>query len=227
MRAGMSAAARVRAGMSAAARARAAVLAGTAVLAASAAATAPAAATAKTWTVRPGGEIAAMSGKIILTDTPTGAMVSCGSSRMSGSLKPGSGLPGSGIGSFTTAVYSQCNGGPFGATVTARGLPWRLNLTSYDQRAGVARGTISHFKIGVVIVFAQCAAVIDGTSSTTPDGTVPVSYASKTGILKVLRTGGNLHWYHANGCAGIVNSGDAATLSTSYTISPRQVVTSP
>jgi hypothetical protein len=216
----------MRAGVGATARARAAVLAGAAVLAASAAAVAPAAATAKTWTVHPGGKIAAMSGKIILTDTPTGAMVSCESSRMSGLLKSGSGLPGTGIGSFTTAVYSLCAGGPFGATLTAHGLPWRLNLTSYDQQTGVARGTISHVKIGVVIVFAQCTAVIKGTSGTAPDGVVAVSYASKTGTLKILK-GGNLHWYHVNHCAGIVNNGDAATLSASYTVSPRQVITSP
>ena len=167
-----------------------------------------------------------MSGKIILTDIPTGAMVSCGSSGMSGPLKSGNGLRGTGIGSVTTAVYSQCAGGPFGATLIAHGLPWRLNLTSYDQQTGVARGTISHVKIDVVIGFAQCTAVIKGTSGTAPDGVVAVSYASKTGTLKILK-GGNLHWYHVNRCAGIVNNGDAATVSTSYTVSPRQVITSP
>ena len=39
--------------------------------------------------------------------------------------------------------------------------------------------------------------------------------------------GGNLHWYHVHGCAGIIRNGDAATLSASYTISPQQVITSP
>ena len=217
----------MRAGMGATAQARAAVLAGAAVLAASAAAAAPAAATTKTWTVHPGRKIAAMSGKIILTDTPTGAMVSCGSSRMSGTLKSGCGLPGTGIGSFTTAVYSQCAAGPFGATVTARGLPWPLNLTSYNRRTGVARGTISHLQINVAPSFAQCTAVVKGTGGTAPDGVMPVSYTSKTGTLKVLPTGGDLHWYHVQKCAGIINEGDAATISVSYTMSPRQVITSP
>jgi hypothetical protein len=39
--------------------------------------------------------------------------------------------------------------------------------------------------------------------------------------------GGNLHWYHVHRCAGIINNGDAATISASYAISPRQVITSP
>jgi len=203
----------------------AAILTGAAILAASPGAAS--AATAKTWTVRPGGKIAAISGKIVLTDTPTGATMWCGSSRMSGPLRSGSGLPGTGIGSLTTAVFSQCSAGPFPATVTARGLPWRLNLTSYDRSTGVARGTISHLQINAAPSFAQCTAVIKGTSGTAPDGVVAVSYTSKTGILKILRTDGNLHWYHVQSCAGIIRNGDTATLSTSYTVSPRQVITSP
>jgi hypothetical protein len=203
----------------------AAALATIAVPAASPGAASAAAAT--TWTVSPGGKITATAGKTTLADTPTGATIPCGSSRMSGTLKPGSGLPGSGIGSLATSVYSLCSGGPFPATVTAGGLPWRLNLTSYDRRTGVARGTISHLQIATATSDTPCTAVIKGTSGTAPDGVASVSYTSRTGILKVLSTGGDLHWYHVHRCAGIINNGDGATLSASYTISPRQVITSP
>jgi hypothetical protein len=86
---------------------------------------------------------------------------------------------------------------------------------------------ISHLELSVVLPEVECTAVINGTGGTTPDGAVPVSYTSKTGTLKILRTGGSLHWYHVHKCAGIVNNGDAATLSASYAISPRQVVASP
>ena len=72
----------------------------------------PAAAAAKTWTIRPGGTITATAGKTTLADTPTGSMIPCASSRMSGTLKASSGLPGAGIGSVTTAVYSSCSTGP-------------------------------------------------------------------------------------------------------------------
>jgi hypothetical protein len=223
----------MRAGMGVIARARVTVLAGTAVLtgtallAAAAATAAPAAATVMTWTVRPGGKITATSGKITMTDTPTGAMIPCESSRMSGTLEAGSGLPGAGIGSLATATYSLCSGGPFPSTVTARGLPWRLNFTSYNRRTGVARGTISHLQIAFRLSPPACTAVIKGTSGNTPDGVAPVSYTSKTGILKILPTGGDLHWYHVHSCAGIIRNGDAATISASYAISPRQVITSP
>lgn len=123
-------------------------------------------ATATAWTVRPGGTITAVSGKIKLTDVPTGAVTPCSSSRMTGTLKAGSGLPGPGIGSLATAAYSQCSGGPFPAAVTARGLPWQVNLTSYDQSTGVARGTISHVQINVAISDTPCTAAVKGTGGT-------------------------------------------------------------
>jgi hypothetical protein len=69
--------------------------------------------------------------------------------------------------------------------------------------------------------------VIKGTSSAAPDGVAPVSYTGKTGTLTFLPTGGNLHWYHVHHCAGLINNGDDAKISASYTISPRQVITSP
>lgn len=203
------------------------LVAGALAAAAVPAASAAPAATATTWTVTPGGKITATAGKTTLTDTRTGDTFPCESSRMSGTLKAGSGLPSSGIGSLATSVYSLCSGGPFPATVTASGLPWRLNLTSYHRSTGVARGTISHLQVAAAPSSVQCTAVIKGTSSAAPDGVAPVSYTGKTGTLTFLPTGGNLHWYHVHHCAGLINNGDDATISASYTISPRQVITSP
>lgn len=60
-------------------------------------------ATARTWTVRPGGAVRATAGATTLKDTTTGSAVTCQSSKMSGTLKPGSGLPATGIGSVTAA----------------------------------------------------------------------------------------------------------------------------
>jgi hypothetical protein len=204
-----------------------AALTGAAVPAASAAPATATAAIATTWTVSPGGKITATAGKTTLTDTRTGAVMPCESAHMSGSLKAGSRLPGSGIGSLATSVYSLCSGGPFSAMVTASGLPWRLNLTSYNRSTGVARGTMSHLQIAAATSDTPCTAVIKGTSGTAPDGVASVSYTSKTGTLKFLPTGGNLHWYHVRRCAGIINNGDAATISASYAIAPRQVITNP
>ena len=194
---------------------------------------AAASATARTWTVSPGpiDEPPAVARSSTPRGTSGGVFSgdtnSCESSRMSGTLKAGSGLSGTGIGSFTTAVYSLCQAGPFPGKVTAGGLPWRLNLTSYNRSTGVAQGTISHLQINFVPSAFQCTAAVKATSGTTPDGVAPVSYTSRTGVLKILTTGGDLHFYHVRKCAGIINNGDAAALSASFTISPRQVITSP
>ena len=69
--------------------------------------------------------------------------------------------------------------------------------------------------------------MIDGTSGTASDGAVKVSYTNSTGRLKLLSTGGNLHFYNVMGCFGLINSGDAAALSATFTVSPRQAITSP
>jgi phospholipase C len=193
----------------------AAVLTGAALLATGAGTAGP------TWTVSPGGAITATD-KSTLTDTVTGTTLTC-RSRMSGTLRAGTGLPGMDIGSIATATYTCA--GPLPFTLTAHGLPWHLSLASYDSSTGVSRGTVGDLRF--TIAGSGCTAVVNGTSGAAPDGVVRVSYANTTGALKALTTGGNLHWYHVNGCAGLIGDGDAATLSASYTVSPKQVITSP
>jgi len=200
------------------------VLAGAAILALGPAAGPPAAAAAKTWTVSPGGAIKANASKTTLADTTTGSILNCTSSKMSGTLKKGSGLPGTGIGSIATATYDCAV--PIGnIRLTARGLPWHLNLTSYDARTDVSRGTISHLQLALSL--PACSAAINGTSGPVSNGVVAVSYANATGKLRVLPAGGSLHWYHVTGCAGLVGNGDPAQLSATYAISPPQTITSP
>jgi protein involved in ribonucleotide reduction len=46
------------------------------------------------------------------------------------------------------------------------------------------------------------------------------------GKLKVLTTGGNLHLYNVN-CFGVINSGDSVNFTTTYALTPKQVITSP
>ena len=145
----------------------AAVLAGAAALALGAGSLVAAA--AKTWTVSPGGAIKANAGKTTLTDTTTGSVLNCASSKISGTLKHGGGLTGTGIGSITTAAYDCAT--PIGVIqLTARGLPWHLNLTSYDAGSGVSRGTISHLQLALLL--PGCTAAINGTSSAASNGVV-------------------------------------------------------
>ena len=106
-------------------------------------------------------------------------------------------------------------------------MPWHLNLGSYDAATGVSRGTIRHVKLAFAPAPGGCTAIVNGTSGSTPDGVVAVTYANQTGKLKILPHGGTLHWYHISGCAGLIRNGDTATLSATFTVSPQQDITSP
>jgi hypothetical protein len=188
----------------------------------------PAALAAGTWTVRPGGAISLSltSGRFTVKDTPTGAMIRCAFASFSGALKNGGGHSGTGIGSITTGSSRDCGSlGMF--TLTPGDLPWHLNLTSYDAAEGVARGTIGHIQIRLGGSMG-CDAVIDGTGATADNGRVALRYSDGTGRLTVLAAGSNLHFHDVSvGCVGLVRSGDSATLSAAFTVSPKQVITSP
>ena len=130
--------------------------------------TAAAAATAKTWTVQPGGTITAMSsGQFTLKDTKTGTVFHCVSSAGSGTLRSGSGLPGSNAGSLSAVGFGHCTspGGPK-FTMQAGGLPWHVNLSAYNAAEDVARGTISHIHLMLTGPDGTCSGTIDGTSGT-------------------------------------------------------------
>lgn len=177
---------------------------------------------ATTFTVKPGGNITAKSGTTTLTDTKTGTKLVCKSSSTTASLKSGSGLSGSGIGSIKTISFATCTG-PLGLTftVTAGHLPWKLNATSYS--GGVTKGTITG--IHATLSGPGCSATVDGSSATANNGKVAVTYTNSSGALKVLTTGGTLKVYNVSGCAGLLNSGDSSTFSASYTVSPKQTIT--
>jgi hypothetical protein len=72
-----------------------------------------------------------------------------------------------------------------------------------------------------------CSAVVNGTTTTTADGVVRAAYTDSAGSLRFLAAGGNLHFWHVKGCAPLLNSGDPAAFTARYTITPRQVITSP
>jgi hypothetical protein len=139
-----------------------------------------------------------------------------------------SGLPGTGIGSITTVGFTSCLLPPLGPrfTLRARDLPWHLNVLSYNDATGVVTGSLSHLQIRFSS-FVSCTAVIDGTSGTASDGTVKFSYSDRTGVLQVRATGGNLHFYNVQGCAGLTNTGDSASISATFTVSPKQAITNP
>lgn len=178
---------------------------------------------ATTWTVSPGGSISGTAGTTTLTDTGTGSKLTCTSSSTSGTVKSGSGLSGAGIGSISSLTFSGCTGFGFSFTVTTSHLPYALNANSFSS--GVTTGTITG--IHASVSGPGCSAVVDGTSATGNNGSVTATYTNSSGALKVLTTGGNLHIYNVSGCLGLLRSGDAATFSGTYTVTPRQTITSP
>ena len=95
------------------------------------------------------------------------------------------------------------------------------------SRSGTKLVTLCGGRVPLARETAGCSAVVNGTSGSAADGVVAVTYANKTGQLKILVHGGTLHWYHVKGCAGLVHNGDTATLSATFAVSPQQDITSP
>jgi len=186
---------------------------------------------AATWTITPGGAVTAKSGMAPISDTNVGRLMTCTSLTASGTLKSGSGVPGSGAGSVSAFGFFQCTN-PFAKrllplrtafTMAATGLPWHLNLASYGN--GVAAGTISHMQVH--LTGPSCRAVIDGTGATARDGHVRFRYADATGRLTVLTAHSGLHFFDVQGCAAIIRTGDPVTIGATFAVSPKQAISSP
>jgi hypothetical protein len=180
-------------------------------------------AAATTWTVSPGGSITGQAGTTTLTDTTSGRSVSCVSSKLSGSLRSGKGLPGGGLGTFTSVLFSNCTMASLTIGMSTAG-GWKLNASSYNSATGVTSGTITG--INLFVQNSACQAVVDGTRAIANDGKVGITYSNATHVLKILRKG-NLHVFNVHGCGGALSNGDAATITGSYKVSPLQKITSP
>ena len=182
------------------------------------------AAAAATWTIKPGGAVTLGLVTATIKDTKTASQITCNRGNLTGKLKSGSGLNGTSAGSITGAAISPCFGpGPLNWTITLLGLPWHINLSSYDASTAVVAGTISHMQIRAK--GSACRFVIDGTRGGASDGRVKFTYSDPTHQVKT--SGGNLHIFTVHGCAGLVASGDPVSLTASFTLAPAQVITSP
>jgi hypothetical protein len=102
---------------------------------------------------------------------------------------------------------------------------WTVKPGSVNSATGTTTGTLTG--IHASMSGAGCTAVVDGTGATAHNGTVTITYTNSTHTLKVLTTSGNLHIYNVSGCAGAIHSGDSASQSAAYAISPAQTITSP
>jgi hypothetical protein len=179
---------------------------------------------AATWTIKPGGAVTFGLVRATIKDTKSANLINCGSGNLTGTLKSGSGLTGTSAGRITGGALSSCFGpGPLNWKVTLAGLPWHINLLSYDGSTGLVHGTISHMEISAA--GSACAFVVDGTSGGASDGRVRFTYSDGTHQVKT--SGGNLHIFNVHGCGGLVADGDPASLTARFTLAPAQSITSP
>jgi hypothetical protein len=176
--------------------------------------------TATTWTVKPGGSFSGSAGLLEMIDTKTQSGFGCSPSSLAGTLKSGSGLAGSHLGSVTSMSATGCNT-PAGNGLTFSHVPYVLSASSYSS--GTTKGRIAG--IHARGSGPGCVFVIDGTSATADNGYVKVTYSNSTGKLKP--GPGNLHFYNVSGCFGLFHSGDPVTPVATYTLSPKQTITSP
>lgn len=182
-------------------------------------------AVAITFSISPGGNISASAGKTSLKDVNTGSVLSCTSSKSTGTLKSGHGISGTNLGSIKTLTFSGCTG-PFGLvfTVANSGFPWTLHGTAFNATSGVTTGNITGIKSH--LSGTGCSADVRGATATST-GKVKVTYTNGTHKLKVLAGGGTLHVFNVMGCAGLINNGDATQFTGTYTVTPAQTITSP
>jgi hypothetical protein len=179
---------------------------------------------ATTWTISPGGSAKAVAGKVSITDTNTGTVITCTSASGAGVLKSGSGLSGTEIGEATEPpIFNHCYWIGLPWIWHWPPGPWWLNAISYNSAKGITTGDITG--LNVTGTSDGCTIVLDGTSATSDNGQVRGTYSNATGKGTFLSTGGNLHFYDVSGCDGAFNNGDSAVAKGSFTVSPKQTAT--
>lgn len=167
------------------------------------------------------------AGKIVTTNTTTGAKVTCTSSSIEATLRSGTGRKNP-LGKITAIAYNGCAFSTASANITGSASstsPWLLIGRTYGS--GVTHGRIRNIQGSFSITgpTGTCSGTFAGTSATTP-GYVRMTYRNSTGVLTT--GGGNLHAWNVTGtCLGAISTGNALTFVGHYVIDPAQTVTSP
>ena len=200
-----------------------------AALAAAVGMVAPAASAApRTWTITKGGAVTAATKSFAIDDVTRNQSLPCKASTAKARLKSGRHLSGVGAGVITAASASGCAVAGFTIAIKAGHLPWHLNLVSYNAAKGVTTGTLTGIHINFAVPKIGCSAVVDGTKATANNGSVVVTYTNKTGQLAIQQAGTKLHLFNVSSkCLGFVKNGDLIAIVATYSVSPKQTITSP
>ncbi|MEU6842315.1 hypothetical protein ABZ930_10645 [Streptomyces sp. NPDC046716] len=168
-----------------------------------------------TYTVTPGGAFTANATNPKLTVGST--TLNCASSQAKGTLKSGSGLAGSQIGSITSLSFSSCTvvGIPFTVSSAASTTtPFYINATG--TTANHIDGNISNIK--ATITGTGCNATFAGTTNGW--------YETSTKTLHVTG-GGSLAAQTGASCLGLITAGQHADFVANYVLTSAQAITSP
>jgi hypothetical protein len=191
-------------------------LAAGAALVASIVMSAPANAVPATWTVTPGGPFTGVAGTTVLKVQETGVTLTCQSATAAGTADSGTGQTNP-LGTLPpgSTKFFNCSG-PFGLTfnVTHTGT-WNLNGVSYSS--GVTTGNISN--VTATISGPGCAASVAGS--------VIAKYTNSSHTLATPGTDYGLVFTSASGCLGLISTGQHASFTSSFNISPAMTITSP
>jgi hypothetical protein len=176
-----------------------------------------------TWSVAPGGAVVARSTLVRIKDKTSKQIIHCKGSPAVGKLKKGTGLSGSGIGSFKSLAFKSCTGPKsLALTLSVTHFPVTMNVSKYIASKKSVDGSLAgiHFTISG----KGCTATVDGTSATADNGTVDFAYHNSTAKMVLVVTGGNLKVYGVSGCSGLFKTGDDITLYGTYKLTPAQTI---
>jgi hypothetical protein len=181
-------------------------------LAASVATTAIAAigaSSASAYTVTGGPNFTGTAGTTTLTDTGTGAALSCTGSTAAGTVNTGTGV-GPTLGSITSLGFSNCSG-PLGLTFTvaANSLPYSLVATG-PTSGGVTPGVVTG--VNAQLTGPGCSATVVGSAPASYNNTTRRLTLTGGSGLTVSSVGGSLS------CFGLLRAGDSATFSAVYNV---------
>ena len=198
-------------------------------------AVASASTSAATWTVTPGGQYRAQVGNDNfwgILDVRTNQEIQCTVNASAWSMrlrfKRGTGLSNP-IGWVRSLSFpTPCFPGRMGpVTLSAAGTPWGINAFNFDPAGQVTSGRLTHMHLA--LSGPHCSAVLDGSSATADDGTMPFDYNND--LPGTLQTGSNfrggLHVYRVTGCRQMLHSGDVVRLFMGYDLNRALTVTSP
>jgi hypothetical protein len=165
--------------------------------------TAPAVTAMAGWHITPGGTFGGSGGQV------RGPSFTCGSSQITGQFN----AFGDQLGAIRDIRYQSCTGGLLTVAISVQ-LPW--TLTGVEHMDGVT--TVNITGIAGTVSGPGCNYRVAGQAAAT--------YVNTTGILSVTRDYSVVSYVDpASNCFGQVVQGQAATLlSSSYSISPRQVI---